>query len=65
MSFFVFFFFRFWDPTFLPELICDRVAKNLLYIEALSAVTLDHWDISPDISKKLSALQRKSNKKEV
>lgn len=54
----------FWDPTFLPELICDRVAKNLLYIEALSAVTLGHWDISPDISKRLSALQRKSNKKE-
>lgn len=50
---------------FIKEVLDDRVAKNLLYIEALSCVTQGHWDIKEDVMKKLSALQRKGHKKEV
>ena len=55
----------FWDPVFIPELCSDRVARNLLYIEALAAVANSHWEIPKDITKQLSTLQRKSLKKEV
>ena len=50
---------------FIKDLLEDRVAKNLLYIEALSCVTQGHWDIDAEAKKKLSALQRKGHKKEV
>ena len=55
----------FWDPVFIPELCDDRVAKNLLYIEALASVKSAEWEISDDVRKQLSALQRKGHKKEV
>ncbi len=57
--------YSFWDPVFLPELYSDRVAKNLLYIEALAAVAAGHWDMPDDIMRELKSLQRKSLKKEV
>ena len=55
----------FWDPVFLPELCSDRVARNLLYIEALAAVSDGHWEIMDDVRKELNALQKKALKKEV
>jgi hypothetical protein len=55
----------FWDSVFIKELLDDRVARNLLYIEALSCVTQGQWEVTDDIKKQLSQLQRKSHKKEV
>ena len=54
-----------WDPTLLPELLEDRVAKNLLYTEALWYVNLDQWDMAPGMKKQFAALEKKGQKKEV
>lgn len=54
----------FWNPVFIPKLCDDRVAKNLLYIEALASVKSAEWDMTDDIKKQLSTLQRKGHKKE-
>ena len=50
---------------FLPEILADRVAKNLLYIECLLHVSSDHWDIPTHMRKQLHTLQKRSQKKEV
>ena len=49
----------------LPELLEDRVAKNMMYIEALSSVTNGYWEMIPEVKKQLSSLQKKTQKKEV
>lgn len=55
----------FWDPKLVPPLLGDRVAKNLLYIEALSSIALEHWEVGNDKLDNLSTMQRKALKKEV
>ena len=41
------------------------MAKNLLYIEALSSIALEHWEVGNDKLDSLSTMQRKALKKEV
>ena len=55
----------FWDATFAPPLFEDKVAKNMLYIEALAAVSRGHIDLSAEVREKLAALKSKGQKKEV
>ena len=55
----------FWDSKFVPSLLGDRVAKNLLYIEALSSLALEHWEVGNDKLDSLSSMQKKALKKEV
>ena len=55
----------FWEPSFVSELLVDRTAKNLLYIEALMDVRCGHMEISSDARETLASLQKKGLKKEV
>ena len=55
----------FWDSKLVPPLLGDRVAKNLLYIEALSSIALEHWEVGNDKLDNLSSMQKKALKKEV
>ena len=41
------------------------MAKNLLYIEALSSIALEHWEVGNDKLDSLSSMQKKALKKEV
>ena len=41
------------------------MAKNLLYIEALSSIALEHWEAGNDKLDNLSSMQKKALKKEV
>ena len=43
----------------------DKVAKNMLYIEALAAVSRGHIDLSAEVREKLAAMKSKGLKKEV
>ena len=49
----------------VPPLLAERVAKNLLYIETLSSVALEHWDVDNAKLDSLSSMQKKAMKKEV
>ena len=49
----------------MPSLISDKNAKNLLYIEALNAVSLGHWEVDMETMEQLTTLRKKGQKKEV
>ena len=43
----------------------DKVAKNMLYIEALATVSRGTMEVTRDVRDKLAALKTKGQKKEV
>ena len=43
----------------------DKVAKNMLYIEALATVARGTMEVTRDVRDKLAALKTKGQKKEV
>ncbi|XP_064387805.1 sorting nexin-17-like isoform X2 [Halichondria panicea] len=55
---------HFWSATFVPSLLDDKVAKNMLYIEALAAVARGTMEVARDVRDKLAALKSKGQKKE-
>lgn len=55
----------FWDAVFVPSLLEDKVAKNMLYIEALASVNRGHIEVSKGVLDKLAAMKSKGQKKEV
>ena len=55
----------FWDPNLVSELLSDRVAKNLMYIEAVADVDRGHWEVGRERRGELTSLQKKGQKKEV
>ncbi len=57
--------YSFWSATFVPSLLDDKVAKNMLYIEALAAVARGTMEVARDVRDKLAALKSKGQKKEV
>ncbi len=60
-----FYSYSFWSPTFVPSLLDDKVAKNMLYIEALATVARGTMEVTRDVRDKLAALKTKGQKKEV
>ena len=55
----------FWDSTFVPTLLDDKVAKNMLYIEALHSVAKGHIDVTMETRERLASMKSKGQKKEV
>ena len=55
----------FWDPNLVSELLSDRVAKNLMYIEAVADIDRGHWEVGRERKGELTSLQKKGQKKEV
>ena len=49
----------------MSELLSDRVAKNLMYIEAVADVDRGHWEVGRERRGELTSLQKKGQKKEV
>ena len=49
----------------MSELLSDRVAKNLMYIEAVADVDRGHWEVGRERKGELTSLQKKGQKKEV
>ncbi len=58
-------FHSFWSSTFVPLLLEDKVARNMLYIEALATVARGTMDVARDTRDKLASLKSKGQKKEV
>ena len=56
---------RFWDPSFDDELLEDRVAMNLLHVQAVSDIDRGWVNADKDQHRRLTALQQKNSKKEV
>jgi sorting nexin-17 len=54
----------FWDPTIDDELMEDRIAMNLLYIQAISDIDRDWVTASDEQLSRLSTLQQRGSKKE-
>ena len=46
-------------------MLTDRVAKNLLYIEAVADIDRRYWEVGREKKVELTALQKKGQKKEV
>ena len=46
-------------------MLSDRVAKNLLYIEAVADIDRGYWEVGREKKGELTALQKKGQKKEV
>ena len=57
--------FRYWDPTMDDDLIDDRVAMNLLYVQANSDIDRGWVNADTEQHRRLAALQKKNSKKEV
>lgn len=57
--------YRFWDPSFDDDLLDDRVAMNLLYVQAVSDIDRGWVQADKEQHRRLSALQQKNSKKEV
>ena len=38
-------FLSFWDPNLVLKLLSDRVANNLMYIEAVADIDRGHWEV--------------------
>ena len=56
----------FWDPNLVSKLLSDRVAKNLMYIQAVADVDRGHWEVGREEERgELTSLQKKGQKKEV
>lgn len=55
----------FWDPTYDEELVDDRVAMNLLYVQAVSDIERGWVLADEDQHRRLTALQAKNSRKEV
>ena len=49
----------------MSELLSDRVAKNLIYIEAVADIDRSHWEVGRERRGELTSLQKKGQKKEV
>ena len=49
----------------MTELLSDRVAKNLMYIEAVADIDQSHWEVGRERRGELTSLQKKGQKKEV
>ena len=49
----------------MSELLSDRVAKNLMYIEAVADIERGHWEVGRERRGELTSLQKKGQKKEV
>ena len=49
----------------MSELLSDRVAKNLMYIEAVADIDRGHWEVGRERRGELTSLQKKRQKKEV
>ena len=49
----------------MTELLSDRVAKNLMYIEAVADIDRSHWEVGRERRGELTSLQKKGQKKEV
>ena len=49
----------------MSELLSDRVAKNLMYIEAVADIDRGHWEVGRERRGELTSLQKKGQKKEV
>ena len=49
----------------MSELLSDRVAKNLMYIEAVADIDRSHWEVGRERRRELTSLQKKGQKKEV
>ena len=58
-------FWQFLGIDFVPTLLDDKVAKNMLYIEALHSVAKGHIDVTMETREKLAAMKSKGQKKEV
>jgi len=48
----------------VSELLSDRVAKNMLYIEAVADIDRGYWEVGREKKAELTALQKKGQKKE-
>lgn len=64
-SFFVNSVSSYWDPAYDSELIRDRVALNLLYVQAVTEVECGWVLCNEDVRQKLASLQAKGSKGEV
>ena len=53
----------FWDLNLVSELLSDRVAKNLMYIEAVADIDQGHWEVGRERRGELTSLQKKGQKK--
>ena len=53
----------FWDPNLVSELLSDRVAKNLMYIEAVADIDRGHWEVGRERKGELTSLLKKGQKK--
>lgn len=49
----------------VSELLSDRVAKKLMYIEAVADIDRGHWEVGRERRGELTSLQKKGQKKEV
>ena len=49
----------------MTELLSDRVAKNLMYIEAVADIDRSHWEVGRERRGELTSRQKKGKKKEV
>ncbi|XP_055372640.1 sorting nexin-17 [Condylostylus longicornis] len=54
----------YWDPCYDIQLMQDKIALNLLYIQTVSDIEKDWIIVSPDIKAQLRSLQDRGNKKE-
>lgn len=55
---------NYWDPAYDIELVTDRVALNLLYVQAVTEVECGWIVCSEDARQRLAALQAKGSKRE-
>ena len=49
----------------MSKLLSDRVAKKLMYIEAVADIDRSHWEVGRERRGELTSLQKKGQKKEV
>lgn len=60
-----FLFCSYWDPAYDLELITDRVALNLLYVQAVTEVECGWVSCSEELRQKLTSLQANGSKRDV
>ncbi|XP_065911669.1 sorting nexin-17-like [Dysidea avara] len=54
----------FWNNQYIDNLLTDRTARNLLYVEAIASLDGHNLEASPQVRTSLSTLQSKGSKKE-
>ena len=57
--------YSYWDSSYDDDLLEDRIAMNLLYVQAVSDVERGWTVASKDQQKQLDALKQRGSKKEV